>query len=99
MNDEISPSSVRAVTVTIDVIGVPELVMNALLPSMTHSSPSRRRAAVRVPPASLPASGSVRPNAPSARAGDEVGQPRGLLVVGAEAVDRVGAEARPPPTA
>ena len=57
---------VRAVTVMIDVIGVPEFVMNALAPSITHS-PSVRVARVRVAPASLPASGSVRPNAPSRR--------------------------------
>ena len=47
------------------VIGVPELVMNAFSPSSTHSSPSRV-AFVRRPPASLPASGSVNPNAASA---------------------------------
>ena len=63
---EISPGPVRAVTVTIDVIGVPEFVMNDFSPSMTHI-PSSRRAFVRVPPASLPASGSVSPNPPSAR--------------------------------
>ena len=40
--------------------------MNAFSPSITHSPPSSR-AVVRVPPASLPASGSVRPKAPSAR--------------------------------
>ena len=52
-------------TVTTDVIGVPELVMNALLPLITHSSLAASYSAlVRVPPASLPASGSVRPNAP-----------------------------------
>ena len=34
---EISPGPVSAVTVTIDVIGVPELVMNAFSPSITHS--------------------------------------------------------------
>jgi len=57
-------SPVTAVTVTKPVMSVPELVMNALLPSITHSSPSSR-AVVRVPPASDPAPGSVRPNAPS----------------------------------
>ena len=65
--------------------------MNALAPSMTQSSPSRR-ARVRVAPASLPPSGSVRPNAPERPAGDEVGQPALLLLVVAEAEDRVGAE-------
>jgi hypothetical protein len=57
---------VRAVTVTSAVIGVPEFVMNAFEPSMTHSSPSRR-ARVRVALASLPASDSVSPNAASVR--------------------------------
>ena len=58
------PSGVRAVTVITDVIGVPELVMNALLPSSTQPS-SVGVALVRVAPASLPPSGSVRPNAPN----------------------------------
>ena len=54
--------------VTIDVIDVPELVMNAFAPSMTHSPVAvSSTALVRVPPASLPASGSVRPNAPRRR--------------------------------
>jgi hypothetical protein len=44
-------------------MSVPALVMNALDPSMTHSSPSSR-AVVRVAPASVPPPGSVRPNAP-----------------------------------
>jgi hypothetical protein len=55
---------VIAVTVISDVISVPELVMNALDPLITHSSPSSR-AVVRVAPASEPPPGSVRPNAPS----------------------------------
>ena len=59
--------SVRAVTVISEVIGVPELVMNALAPSMTHSPVEASSAAlVRVAPASLPASGSVNPKAASA---------------------------------
>ena len=56
---------VTAVTVTNEVIDVPLLVMNALLPLIRHW-PSSRTAVVRVPPASLPAPGSVRPNAPIA---------------------------------
>jgi hypothetical protein len=56
---------VTAVTVTRRVRSVPELVMNALLPLITHSPPSSR-AVVRVPPASLPAPASVSPKAPSA---------------------------------
>ena len=50
-----------AVTVTSEVMSVPELVMNCLLPLITHC-PSMSAAFVRVPPASLPASASVRPN-------------------------------------
>ena len=69
------PSSVRAVTVMIDVIEVPQFVMNALLPLITHSSPSSR-AFVRVAPASLPPSGSVSPNAPSARPATRSGSQR-----------------------
>jgi len=45
---------VTAVTVTSEVISVPELVMNCLLPLITHS-PLSSRAVVRVPPASEPA--------------------------------------------
>ena len=59
-----SPSPVRAVIVTKPEMSVPELVMNCLAPSITHSPPSSR-AVVRTLPASEPASGSVRPNAPS----------------------------------
>ena len=45
-------------------ISVPALVMNCLAPSITHS-PSSSAARVRTLPASEPASGSVRPKAPS----------------------------------
>ena len=51
------PSSrvpVRQVAVTTEVMGVPELVMNALAPLTVHS-PSSSVALVRVPPASEPA--------------------------------------------
>ena len=73
----ISPEPVRAVTVMIDVMGVPELVMNAFSPSITHSSVASSSAAfVRVPPASLPASGSVRPKAPRARPAQRSGNQR-----------------------
>ncbi len=57
---------VTAVTVTSEVMSVPELVMNCLLPLMIHSSLSRR-AVVRVLPASEPAPGSVSPKPASAR--------------------------------
>ena len=85
------PSSVRAVTVTIEVMSVPQLVMNALDPLITHSSPTSS-ARVRVAPASEPPSGSVRPNAPSARPATQVGQPLVVLVVVTEPEDRVRAE-------
>ena len=58
-------SPVRHSTVTSRVMSVPELVMNALVPLMTHSSPSRT-ARVRGLPASEPPPGSVSPNAASA---------------------------------
>ena len=90
----ISPGPVRAVTVTKAVISVPELVMNAFSPLITHSpAASSSTAVVRVPPASLPASGSVRPKPPSVRPAHRSGSQRLLLLLGAEAVDRVGAEA------
>ena len=51
--------------------------MNAFSPSMTHSpAASSWRARVRVPPASLPASGSVSPNPPSARPAQRSGSQR-----------------------
>lgn len=56
---------VTAVTVTSAVMSVPEFVMNALEPLITHSSPSRA-ARVVVPPASDPVPGSVSPNPASA---------------------------------
>jgi hypothetical protein len=60
------PSSfpVTAVMTTSRDISVPELVMKHLVPLMTHS-PSSSIAVVLVLPASEPASGSVRPKAPS----------------------------------
>ena len=58
-------SPVTAVTITREVMAVPEFVMNAFEPSITHSPPSRR-AVVRVAPGSDPPPGPVSPNAPSA---------------------------------
>ncbi len=73
---EISPPSpVRAVTVTSDVIALPELVMKAFAPLMTHSPPSST-ARVFVAPASEPASGSVSPNPASARPATRSGNHR-----------------------
>ena len=60
-----------ASTVTTEVIEVPELVMNALDPSITHSrpvppAPCSSRAVDRMPPGmSDPPPGSVSPNAAS----------------------------------
>ncbi len=72
----------------------PELVMNALVPLITHS-PSSSRAVVRVAPASEPPPGSVSPNAPSACPRAQPRQPLLLLLLGAEAVDRHRAERDP----
>ena len=68
--------------------------MNALDPLITHSSPSRL-AVVRVAPASEPPPGSVRPNAPSFSPAAKAGQPPLLLRLGAEPVNRHGAERDP----
>ena len=57
-----SSSPVNAVTVTNEVMSVPELVMNALLPLSTQP-PSRLSARVRRAAASEPEPGSVRQNA------------------------------------
>ena len=98
MIEEISflPSSVvpvTAVTVTRPVMSVPELVMNALVPLMTHSLPSSEsRAVVVVPPASDPAPGSVSPNAPISEPDAQPRQPLPLLLLGAEPEDRHRAE-------
>ena len=87
-------ASVRAVTVTRLVIGVPEFVMNAFSPSITHS-PARlvehrpRAGAARVA-AGLGLGQAEAAEGPS-RA--QVGQPLLALLLGAEDVDRVGAEA------
>ena len=72
---EISPGPVRAVIVTSEVIALPELVMNALAPLITHC-PSTSSARVRVAPASEPASGSVRPKPASARPATRSGSQR-----------------------
>ncbi len=61
------------------VIGVPELVMNCLVPLMTHtaSSPSpSSTAVVSVAAASEPALASVRPNPASARPASRSGSQR-----------------------
>ena len=63
--------------------------MKILLPLMTNSSPSRLYM-VAIPPASLPAFGSVSRRQPITLAGIERRQPFLLLLFGAEGVDRVG---------
>jgi len=55
---------VRAMAVTPPVMSVPPLVIHFFEPLMTHS-PSSSSAVVLVPPASVPASSSVRPKAQS----------------------------------
>ncbi len=58
---------VTAVTVTSAVMSVPEFVMNALAPLITHSLvDSSSTARVSVPPASDPKPGSVSPKPASA---------------------------------
>ena len=91
------PSSVvpvRAVTVTTEVMSVPELVMKAFAPSRTHSPPSRT-ALVRVAPASEPASGSVRPKPASARPATRSGRKRSFWA--SVPYVRIGLMPRPTP--
>ena len=64
--DAPSGAGVRARSVTPNDMSVPAFEMNVLAPLMSQP-PSRRSARVRMPRASEPASGSVRPKAPSAR--------------------------------
>ena len=85
------PSSVRAVTVTIEVMSVPQLVMKAFEPLSTHWSPSST--------ARCPGCAGVGPTVGFGEAEraersprDEVGQPPVALLVGAEAEDRVRSE-------
>ena len=91
------PSSVvpvRAVTVTTEVMSVPELVMNAFAPLMTQSPPSRT-ALVRVAPASEPPSGSVRPKPASARPATRSGSHSFFWV--SEPKERIGLMPSPTP--
>ena len=60
------PTRCAASSVTPNDMSVPALEMNVLRPLISQP-PSRRTARVRMPRASEPASGSVKPNAPSAR--------------------------------
>ena len=83
---------VRAVTVTTEVRSLPELVMNALAPLTTHWSPSRVGAGAGGAGVGA-ATGLGQPERREGAAGDEVGQEALLLLVAAEAEDRVDAEA------
>ena len=74
-------------------MSVPALVMNCLAP-LTTQSPSSSAARVRTLPASDPASGSVRPKAPSFAPGGQLRQPLLLLLLRAEEVDRLRAQRR-----
>ena len=89
---EISPGPVSAVTVTIDVIGVPELVMNDFSPSITHSPPTRRAGPGSGAAGVAAGVGFGQPEAAQRAPGAQVGQPALLLLGRAELVDRVGAE-------
>ncbi len=75
----------------ISEISEAEFVMKILLPLMTHS-PFLISAVVWLPPASLPAFGSVRPNEASALAAAQAREPLALLLVVAEVVDGSDAE-------
>ena len=88
-----SRRAVTAVMHTTPEMSVPAFVMNCLAPSIAHS-PSSRRARVRVLPASLPASGSVKPNAPSFVARAQLRQPLALLLLRAKQIDRLCAQRR-----
>ena len=72
-------------------MSVPALEMNVLRPLITQP-PSRRSARVRMPRASEPASGSVRPKAPRARPSANGRSHRSRCVVVAEEVERQRAD-------
>ena len=94
MRLEISSSPVRAVIATMPADVGPG-VGDELLGAVDH--PARRRpgaARVRTLPASLPASGSVSPKAPSRRPAQRSGSQSRLLLLAAEQVDGLGAQRR-----
>ena len=86
-----SADSVRASSVTPNDMSVPALEMNVLRPLISQP-PSRRSARVLIPRASDPASGSVRPNAPSDAPFGQRPQPALALRVVAEQVERQRAD-------
>ena len=92
---EISPGPVSAVTVTTDVIGVPELVMNAFAPSITHSPLDVVRARPGAGTSCVAAGVRLGEAERTERAtGAQVGQPA-LLLFGASR--RLGSGWRPGP--
>ena len=89
-----TPSSVCAHTIATSAIE--PLVIHILAPSSTQSACSpapSRRARVRMPPGSEPWSGSVSPKQPMASPAAIRGSHSLLLLLGAEAVDRVHGQA------
>ncbi len=86
------PSSVRAVTVTIEVIDGAAVGDERLAP-VDHPLVAVEHGACPRRPGIAPPSGSVSPNAPRARPATRSGSQWSLLLVGAEPVDRVRAEA------
>ena len=86
-----SAASVRASSVTPNDMSVPALEMKVLRPLISQP-PSRRRARVRMPRASEPASGSVSPNAPERPPLGQRPQPALALGVVAEEVQRQRAD-------
>src|SRR4029453_1882126 len=83
-----------AATVAIIERGRPALVMNALVPSITHWSPSWT-ARVRTAPASDPPPGSVSPNAASPSPAASGGSQRRFRSSGP--YRQIGIAPRPPP--
>ena len=87
----ISSGPVRAVTVITEVMSLPEFVMNALAPSITHSSPTSSRAGPG--PAGVGAGlGLGQAERGEPLAGHQVGQPGHALLLGAVREDRVDPE-------
>ena len=87
-------ASVRAVTVTIEVMSVPELVMNAFSPLMHPLAGGLVEHGLGAGAAGVAAGvGLGQAEAAERPAGAQVGQPALALLLGAEVEDRVGAEA------
>ncbi len=83
-----------AVTVTSDVIGVPEFVMNDFSPLITHSSVARVERRLGAGATGIaPGIGLGQAEPTERTTGAQIGQPPLALLLGAELEDRVGAEA------